>query len=818
MYCNALGIGMWHRSLLACAAVFLALTVPVNAADRPAPEQLLRLGSEAYQRGAFPDAVVHWTDAAAAFEQAKLPREQSLVLLQLSGALAQVGRYGDGSVALHAALRLAKESLKDPWLQAHILERLGIVHFAVGDNPGATKLLDEGLILARQLKRPELTAAILNDLGNVHASSDDFAGAMAAYYEAAALAQAGAAPLLHLNVIINAATVSGLQGLRADAKSRFDDAARRAAALSDSHEKALAWLNIGLGIEALRDPVTRSAEGQPGSVQSGSRGQRKVQVVPGSQSDAASAGPPVPSEDRPFLVSEAVLIREAGEAYQAALTVAKAIADTSLEAYGWGYLGHLYEIEGRLDEALDLTRRATLAAQKLRAPESLYRWHWQTGRLLVGKQQPGDALLAYRRAVTTLQPIRAEFLAGSRTHRSSFRETTGPLFFELSDLLLRQASGTTDESIKRSLLLQAQDTVELFKAAELQDYFKDDCVAVARAHSSQLAEGDQHTAIVYPIILKDRLELLVSLGGSLKQFVVPVSAEVLTTKIRAFRMTIEDRSRKNYLAEGQQLYQWLIAPFEQDLDRAQVRTLVFVPDGPLRTIPMAPLHDGTRFLIEKYALAVTPGLTLTDPHPINRVQVKLFSAGISESVQGYPPLPNVPKELQAIAALYGGPSVLDDQFQLGKVEGALKEEPFSILHIASHGTVGRDVQSSYILAYDEKITMDRLSQLVGLYRFRDTPLELLTLSACETAAGDDRAALGLAGVAIKAGARSALATLWFIDDAATSDLIAEFYRQLQQPDRSKAVALQQAQLSILKDPTRAHPTFWAPFLLINNWL
>ena len=114
--------------------------------------------------------------------------------------------------------------------------------------------------------------------------------------------------------------------------------------------------------------------------------------------------------------------------------------------------------------------------------------------------------------------------------------------------------------------------------------------------------------------------------------------------------------------------------------------------------------------------------------------------------------------------------------------------------------------------------MDRLEQFVGLYRFRDAPLALLVLSACETAAGDDRAALGLAGVAIKAGATSALATLWLISDEASTKLVSEFYRQLQDPSLSKAVALQRAQLKMLNDPVYSHPAYWAAFLLLNNWL
>ena len=168
--------------------------------------------------------------------------------------------------------------------------------------------------------------------------------------------------------------------------------------------------------------------------------------------------------------------------------------------------------------------------------------------------------------------------------------------------------------------------------------------------------------------------------------------------------------------------------------------------------------------------------------------------------------------------LYGGEVLLNRKFVVPAVETQMKEHIFSVMHIASHGVVEDTIENSFVLAYDDKITMDRLAQMIGVAQFRKSPLELLTLSACETAVGDDRAALGLAGMAVKAGARSALATLWFIDDEATSQLISEFYRQLKDPTISKAVALQRAQLKIQSAANHAHPSFWSPFLLINNWL
>jgi CHAT domain-containing protein len=232
---------------------------------------------------------------------------------------------------------------------------------------------------------------------------------------------------------------------------------------------------------------------------------------------------------------------------------------------------------------------------------------------------------------------------------------------------------------------------------------------------------------------------------------------------------------------------------------------------------MAALHDGEQFLIQQYALAVTPGLDLTDPRPMPQRNVRVLAGGLTQAVQDQPSLPHVEAELQAILHLYEGTVLLNEDFRLARLEQTLQRRPFRIVHLASHGYFAHDVAQSFLLTADQKLTMDHLAQLVGRTRFRAEPIELLTLSACETALGDDRAALGLAGVAIKAGAQSALATLWQVHDRAAAALVATFYQQLRAPTTSRAVALQRAQLHLLQDPY-LHPFFWAPFLLINTWL
>jgi CHAT domain-containing protein len=304
----------------------------------------------------------------------------------------------------------------------------------------------------------------------------------------------------------------------------------------------------------------------------------------------------------------------------------------------------------------------------------------------------------------------------------------------------------------------------------------------------------------------------------MKRFPVAVRADVLTGEIRAFRRMLEKRTTREYLPHAQRLYDWIIRPLEEDLGKLTIDTLVFVPDGPLRTVPMSALHDGERFLIARYAVATSPGLDLTDPQPINRTSVHLLSSGLTESVQGFPALPYVAEEISRIRSVFGGEQLLNNEFISSRLEGELKDGSYSILHIATHGQFAQEVNRSFLLTFDDKLTVTDLEKLVGFFRFRRDPLELLTLSACQTGIGDDRAALGLAGIAVKAGARSALATLWFINDEASAELVSEFYRRLHEPGMSKARALQLAQLKLLSDRVYEHPAYWSAFLLLNNWL
>ena len=818
--------------LPACIVGVICMIIPsFGATEVGTAAQQMETGKTQMARGVFGQAAISWTEAAKLYESEGKAKEQTEALLYVADALQQMGQYRKAITTLEVALRVA-ESQNLQARRAVILNRLGNAHFSLGLEEQAASLLTTGLELARAQGLSSLTASLLNDLGNVYAAQRRNTEAIGAYAEGTVLATATNQPLLAVTAEINSAMTMIQDGLVGNAKDHLDLATLHLATLGNSREKAMGYLNIGLAYYDLRAPRLKRQQLIASLVQAkGTRSKRGLEVLPGESPSTQKDNPSrpdkknteipstvVPQPKQFFAISDDQLALLAGAVFSEGERIAKAIGDHRTLSYALGHLGHMAEESNRRDEALRLTRAALFEGQQANAPESLYRWHWQIGRILKQSGQDEEALTAYKRAVQVLQPIRHEFSGGYQGRHNSFQESVKPLFTEISDLILRRAATLQSQEQAIPYLMQARETIETFKAAELQDYFRDECVKTAHASKAKVEHVAANTMVIYPIILPDRLELLVSHTSGMKRIAVDVLEETLTQEVRAFRRTLQERETTAYLRHAQQLYSWLIHPLEEDLQKHAITTVVFVPDGPLRTIPMAALHDGTQHLIARYAIAVTPGMELTDARPMNRNNVQLLSMGLTDSVQDFPPLPNVEKELSSVRELYGGEVLLNRKFVVPAVETQMKEHIFSVMHIASHGVVEDTIENSFVLAYDDKITMDRLAQMIGVAQFRKSPLELLTLSACETAVGDDRAALGLAGMAVKAGARSALATLWFIDDEATSQLISEFYRQLKDPMISKAVALQRAQLKIQKEANHTHPSFWSPFLLINNWL
>jgi CHAT domain-containing protein len=500
-----------------------------------------------------------------------------------------------------------------------------------------------------------------------------------------------------------------------------------------------------------------------------------------------------------------------GRAFAAYTRAQEDAGTVSTRAYAAGLLGGLYEDEGRTAEALRLTLQAISLAQSINAQDQLYRWEWQAGRLERQSSQGAASAQAIDRALFTLAGIRNDVLQSSR---QAFGSRVEPVYLDYADVHLRQAAALADGSAEQQRVLRdVRDQLESLKQAEIQDYFDNGCVTSGASDAKGI--DIPGAAVVYPILLADRTEVLIETGGTLRRFFVPVSRGEVTAAVRRLRIGLEQPSAGDtYRQPAQALYKWLLADAAPWLASQKVNTLVFVPSGPLRTIPLAALHDGDKFLIERYAVATTPAITLI-PTLVTPATNRVLVAGLTKSVQGFVGLPSVSEEIRSIGAIFPGQSLKDETFSLASIRSDLSVPGFSVAHLATHGEFSADHRQSFILTYDSRLTMDGLQTALGK---RQDPLDLLVLSACSTAAGDDRAALGLAGVAVQSGAKSALASLWSISDEATAALMGSFYKSRKAGGETKAQSLRDAQLALLQNPEYRHPSYWAPYLLIGNWL
>ena len=509
-----------------------------------------------------------------------------------------------------------------------------------------------------------------------------------------------------------------------------------------------------------------------------------------------------------------------------AIEEAQTIGDSRAESYALGYLGELYEKTQRLSDAQKLTEKALTLAQANNAFDISYHWQWQLGRLLKKQNQIDKAISVYSEAVNTLGVIRNDLVASNVDIQFSFRESVEPVYRELVDLLLRPESTENSKSIKskgevnQSNLKKARQVIESLQLAELDNYFREACLTNS---STQLDidKIDPQAAVIYPIILADRLEVVLSLPNqTLTHYSSKISQSDLENTIEKMRRSLRRTSlKKERLAIAQQFYDLLIKPAEKELQSNGVKTLVFMLDGSMKNLPMAVLYDGQQYLIEKYNLALTPGLQLFTPKPLNNKDLKVLFGGLSESRQGFMSLPGVKTEINQIKSRISSQVLLNQTFTTKALEKQISNTPFPVVHLATHGQFSCKLKDTFVLTWDNRINVKQLGELLQKREtYSSNPIELLVLSACQTAQGDKRAALGLAGVAVRSGARSTLASLWAVDDQSTSAFMAEFYKQLAKPNVSKAEALRQAQISLIRQRGFKHPFYWGPFVLVGNWL
>lgn len=502
--------------------------------------------------------------------------------------------------------------------------------------------------------------------------------------------------------------------------------------------------------------------------------------------------------------------------------------DSATKATGLLSLVNVWRAEGKFNESLQILTKSlevaqTLSnleaiAQAINAPELIYQWQWQLGRLLKQAENPQDAIVAYEEAVATLQSLRRDLATINADVQFSFRDRVEPVYRELVDLLLKPEGGIEPSPAK---LKKARQAIESLQLAELDNYLRQACLNAKVDLDRVVDLQDPTAAVIYPIILRDRLEVILKLP---KQKLIHYTAYVPRSQVEKTldelqRNLLEPDTLNNVQLLSQQVYQWLIQPGANRLTQSQVKTLVFVLDNPLRQIPMATLYDGQHYLIEQYRIALTLGLQLVEPKPLEKEKLAVLIAGLSQARQGFSELKYVEEEVKQIRSKLPNQLLFDRQFTTQTFQEQINSQPFPIVHLATHGQFSSNSEQTYILAWDKPIKGNDLDNLI---RDRDqtstNAIELLVLSACQTATGDQEAVLGLAGLAVSAGARSTIASLWNVNDASTALMMNQFYQGLVNKKLSIAEAFRQAQLNLLNNPQYQDPLFWSPYILIGNWL
>ncbi|MEQ9001123.1 MAG: CHAT domain-containing protein [Coleofasciculus sp. B1-GNL1-01] len=740
-------------------------------------------------------------------------------------------------------VRQTLDNQPDSLTKAAGLRSIADLLHLLGQTDSASQTLSQSLAIARRLQSPTEITSTLISLGNNARSQQQIRQALTYYQEAATTAPSASsrfqAQVNQFSLLVTTQQLSQARTLWTQLQSQLPH-------LPLSHTTIYAQINLAQTLNRLR------------------------QISPNA----------------------APQLSEIAQSLATTVQQAKELNDLQAESYALGYLGTLYETSKQWYNSQDLTQQALTLAQKINAPELIYRWQWQLARLHKVQGNRNDAIAAYTEAVSALQSLRRDIAAVNPDLQFSFRDSIEPLYRQFVALLLTQDDQEQTQTLRagfepmlssisnrkflnpplqddqeqtqtlragfvptlssiakgKSLnpplqknngtslhssnpqspipnhLKQARQLIEALQVAELNNFFQQACLDAPTLNVDQV---DQTAAVIYPIILNNRLDVILSLPGSpLQHYSTPVSAAKLTEiSDRLQQALYQDPLRRGIFSTdtllplAQQLYDWLIRPAESAIAASHVQTLVFIPDGVLRNLPMTILHDGQHYLIENYSISLNPGLQLLDPKPLPETQLKALTAGLTEARPNFPPLENVTLELNQIQATLPSEILLDQDFTSTRLKDQLTRTEFPIVHLATHGQFSSNAEDTFILAYDRPLNVHELGELLRRRtQAGQSGIELFVLSACQTAAGDDRATLGLAGVAIQAGARSTLATLWSVSDRATAEFMKEFYQKLIETNSSKAEALRYAQRHFLDHPDFHHPFFWSPYILVGNWL
>ena len=486
-----------------------------------------------------------------------------------------------------------------------------------------------------------------------------------------------------------------------------------------------------------------------------------------------------------------------------AIQFAEDIGDNLNLAIASAKLGELYEKEEEYDLALSYIEQAQEYIYPLLKYDHLYQYQYQEARIYSKLNQVEKSKLAYERSLITLEQIRPQLAFSAKDIEFDFNESIEPIYRGFLDLLLAGNPSTND--LKKSLKV-----FEQLQIIQLENIFADICFEGELKDTTERLK-EENIAVITSIILDNAVHIIaLTPDGKYIHHAHPINATELNKQIAQWRFDLQDISEQRYLLTSSFFYDILFKPFEELMEKSKPDTIIFVNDGLFRNIPMSTLYDGENreFLIEKYPLSVALGQNFLSSKSIGFPN-RPVAFGLSEAV---PPvnvaLPNVPVEINFLQQTIGADIGIDQDFTRDSLLQKIVGNYISVLHLATHGEFTGLIEKSFIQTYDQILTTFEFEKIL----IEANTINLLTLSACETASGDNRAVLGLAGVAIRTGIPSVISSLWAVPDLLTPKLMKNFY-DFWKIEKSKPKALQRVQIEQIKQ--NAHPSTWSSFILIG---
>ena len=801
--------------------IFLPLTLPKKSWSQPRNSLNISLeqAESAYQSGNYSEAISILQQLT---EQELNPEQLAAVYSNIASIYWQLGQSGKAVRAWNQSVSIYRKHLpkeKSELFAATIID-LATAYNDLGQPIFSIPLLNEAITLAEEQGLNQIKPFAYFALGGAYSNQGNYSDAISAYstsleynkksvknqnldsllistygnlsraYSQQAILtqqQARSAEQLGLN------TAEQLQQKAEQYQNMALDLAKNAVILVENHSPSLVKAQALLQLAKLSPDKTNSLK----------QAQNILLKLPNSNAKVYA-----------LLDLAAQLSHDSLPILLEAVKSAEELDNNRISSFAYGALGYYYEAQQQYREAESWTQKALVAAEAAQAPDSSYRWHWQMGRILTKTGKTEAALFFYRSAITALQAIRSDLVQASRSRTFNFQEKIEPVYRELLQLLLSENVVEDDKRIDDILTVR-----DLLQLSELENFFQDDCLLLDTTLDTLKTLQQTNSVIVNSIVLEQNTYFIWQFPNGKKAVnAINIPQAQLARLIQEWRFNLVTLEHGNYLPLSQELYRLFFnSDLESELAKINPSNLIFINDGLLRNVPMAALHDGQQFLVQKYALSTSLGLNLQLKESTS-VKRKVLAFGLSSKTDNFPPLPYVKDELKQIKLITNkNKQFFNEKFTANNFLEQTNYTKFRVIHLATHGWFSGYAENSFLQAYESEISLSKLEDALiqRNLTFPNNPLELMVLSACDTATDETRATLGMSGIALRAGVNSVLGSLWSIRDLETVSLISEFYRHWTQLNFSKAESLRQAQLSLINNGSD-HPAIWSAMILMTN--